>query len=184
MGSFRIIAILQEKYLVQATTLNMVGVKYHGERNNQERTNYLSVLMHHAVLKLSGPTTFWSAPDPRVCSGTMHCPEALCDCANSERTARPRLAEDRDDENPRNVVSSEEHIGYRQGCENEATDPLPSPGHSHDSQKDEHRRDVNGEIGKLLDKCLPGPEGIQSKQAQKEGDQNPEDPGTPKEQRS
>lgn len=80
------------------------------------------------------------------------------------------------------MIAGEIRVSRCETCEDEASHPLPSPRHTDHSQEDEHRSDVNGEVGKHLDEGLSTPEGIQGKQAQEEADQNAKDTWAPEQQ--
>ena len=88
----------------------------------------------------------------------------------------------RDGEDPINMVAGEVRISRCETCEDEASHPLPSPRHTHHSQEDEHRNDMNGEVGKRLDEGLSILKGIQGEQAQEKAHQNAENSRAPEEQ--
>lgn len=77
----------------------------------------------------------------------------------------------RDDGHPRDVVARDVGVHDRKGREHEAPDPLPPPRDRHDPQEHEHRGDMNDEVGK--------PRGIQGEEAEKQADEDREDPRQP-----
>jgi hypothetical protein len=79
------------------------------------------------------------------------------------------------------MVASGVRIDHREPREDEASNPLPTPGHNHDREEKQYWSDVNRKIRKRLNQRLPIPKRIQAEHAQEAANENAENSRAPEE---